>query len=290
MLTQQTTLAQQKANLPPLHKQLAQTRNELMALIGRFPNQDDGAGFDLATLTLPNDLPVSLPSDLVNQRPDIRAAETQVHTALAEEGVATANMLPQLNLSASYGSESVTTGGLFGAGSEIYSLGAGLTQPIFHGGTLLHEKRESEAATDAALASYRATVIAAFQDVADVLRAIEADADALKATVEAERSAEQSLKIAKMQFDAGSLTYLTLLTTEQQYQQTRVALAQAEGQRYADTASLFQALGGGWWNRGDVKNEDEADFRDRQDAANDRKEAAETMWQADLSNNQKGDR
>ena len=281
VLTQQTTLAQARATLPPLRKQLAQTRDQLMALMGRFPNQDDGKTFSLETLNLPQELPVSLPSALVNQRPDIRAAEAQVHSSLAQVGVATANLLPQVTLSASYGEESTTIGSLFGPNSEIYTLGAGLTQPIFRGGTLIHERREAEANAEAALANYRATVIGAFQNVADALRAVEADAEALKASVEAERSAADALTIARMQFDAGSLTYLNLLTTQQQYQQTRVALAQAEAQRYADTAALFQSLGGGWWNRSDVKNEDEADYRDRMDAA-------QTMWRDALSTNSKG--
>ena len=263
VLLQQTTLAQQRALLPPLHKQLAQTRDELMALMGRFPNQDDGRGFQLATLTLPPDLPLSLSSDLVNQRPDIRAAEAQLHAATAEIGVTTANLLPQVQLNASYGDEATNAGSLFGPSSELYSLAAGVSQPIFHGGTLWHERREAEASLDAALASYKGTVVNAFQNVADALRAVEADADALKASVEAERSAEDSYRIAKIQFDAGSLTYLTLLTTEQQFQQTTIALAQAQAQRFTDTAALFQALGGGWWNRADIPNEDEADYRHR---------------------------
>jgi NodT family efflux transporter outer membrane factor (OMF) lipoprotein len=268
VLTEQTTVAQAKALLPPLRKQLAQTRNELMALMGRFPNQDDGAGFDLEKLTLPVDLPVSLPSDLVNQRPDIRAAEAQLHSAQAELGVATANMLPQLSLSASYGIESTSTGTLFSPGNDLWNLGAGLTQPIFEGFTLLYQKREAEAAYDAALANYKATVIGAFQNVADALRAVESDADALAASKEAADSAAQSLKIAQMQFDAGSLTYLLLLTSQQQYQQTRLALAQAEAQRYADTAALFQALGGGWWSRVDIPETDESDYRARKRAEN----------------------
>ena len=265
VLTEQTNLAQAKALLPPLRKQLAQTRNQLMALMGRFPNQDDGGKFDLDKLTLPAALPVSLPSDLVNQRPDVRAAEAQLHSAQAEVGVATANMLPQLNLSASYGVESLSTGTLFGAGNDLWNLGAGLTQPLFHGFTLLHEKRESEAAYDVALFNYKATVVSAFQNVSDALRAVEADADALAAAVDAEHSAQQSIDIAKMQFDAGSITYLILLTSQQQYQQAKLSLAQAEAQRFADTAALFQALGGGWWSRVDVTAEDEKDYRDRMD-------------------------
>ena len=263
VLSQQTNLAQQKALLPPLRKQLAQTRDELMALMGRFPNQDDGQSFELAKLTLPGDLPLSVPSALVNQRPDIRAAEAQLHAATAEIGVTTANLLPQVQINASYGLESTAASSLFGPGSQLYSLAAGVSQPIFHGGTLWHQRREAQAALDGAVASYKATVVNAFQNVADALRAVDADADALKASVEAERSAEQSYRIAQMQFDAGSLTYLTLLTTEQQFQQTTIALSQAQAQRFSDTAALFQALGGGWWNRADIPNEDEADYRHR---------------------------
>ena len=263
VLTQQTTLAQAKSNLPPLRKQLEQTRDELMALLGRYPTQDEGSRFELAKLTLPKDLPVSLPSALVDQRPDIRAAEASLHSATAEVGVTTANLLPQLTLSASYGDEATSASSLFQPGSELFSLGAGLTQPIFRGGTLWHQRREAEAQLDAAVAQYKVTVIGAFQNVADSLRAIQNDADSLNADLEAAQSASESLRIARLQFDAGSLTYITLLTTEQQYLQTTVTLAQAQAQRYADTAALFQSLGGGWWNRSDIPNEDEADYRHR---------------------------
>lgn len=263
VLTQQTVLAQARANLPLLHKQLEQTRDQLMALTGRFPTEDDGLGFDLDNLQLPADLPVSLPSAVLDQRPDIRAAEAQVHSATAQVGVTTSNLLPQLTLSASYGTEGSGAGQLFQPGSEIYTIGAGLTQPIFRGGTLWHQRREAQAQLDAAVAQYRATVVNAFQNVADALRAVQNDADVLASDVEAARSAQESLRIAKLQFDAGSLTYLTLLTTEQQYQQTAITEIQAQAQRFADTAALFQALGGGWWHRHDARDEDEAEYRQR---------------------------
>ena len=266
VLQQQTTLAQAKATLPPLHKQLAQTRDELMALMGRFPSQDDGQEFTLDSLRLPTDLPVSVPSDLVNQRPDVRAAEAQLHASLAQIGVAENNLLPQVTITASYGVDASSVGSLFTPGNQLWGLAGGLSQPLFHGGTLLHQKRASEAAYDQSAAQYRSTVIGAFRNVADALRAVETDADAVRAAAEAARSASDSLRISKLQFDLGSLTYLSLLTSEQQYQQAVVTLAQQQGTRLADTAALFGALGGGWWNRADVPNEDERDYLDRREA------------------------
>ena len=266
VLQQQTALAQARATLPPLRKQLAQTRDELMALMGRFPSDDDGKAFTLDSLTLPTDLPVSLPSALVNQRPDIRAAEAQMHAELAQIGVAENNLLPQLTLTASYGVDATSVGSLFGPGSQLWGIAAGLSQPLFHGGTLLHQERASEAAYDQMAAQYRSTVISAFRNVADALRAVETDAEAVRDAGEAARSASDSLKIAQIQFDAGTLTYLTLLTSEQQYQQAVVTLAQQQGTRLADTAALFQALGGGWWNRSDVPNEDEKQYIERREA------------------------
>jgi NodT family efflux transporter outer membrane factor (OMF) lipoprotein len=205
--------------------------------------------FELATLKLPEKLPVSLPSKLVEQRPDVRAAEASLHAASAEIGVATANMLPQFPLTGDVGSDAATIAGLFTPGTGIWSLAAGITQPIFHGGTLLHQKRASEAAYDEAAAEYRKTVLTAFQNVADSLHALKSDAEALKAQAEAERAAADSLKLSEQQYKDGAISYLTLLTAEQAEQQTKVALVQAEALRFADTAALFSALGGGWWNR-----------------------------------------
>jgi NodT family efflux transporter outer membrane factor (OMF) lipoprotein len=252
VLAQQATLAQTQATLPPLEKQLAQVRNQLTALAGRFPSQDGGETFDLPSLQLPQDLPLSLPSQLVEQRPDVRSAEARLHEANAEIGVATANMLPQLTLSADLGSAALEAGKLFSAGTAVWSIASSLTQPIFQGGTLLHKKRAAVAAHDQAAAQYRSTVLSAFQDVANALRALQSDADALKTQVAAERSAADSLAITQRQFQLGAVSYLSLLDAQRTYQQARIALVQAQATRYADTAALFQALGGGWWNRSDV--------------------------------------
>lgn len=256
VLAQESTLAQTQATLPPLQRQLAQQRNQLMALIGRFPSQDKGEIFELSDLQLPQELPVSLPSQLVEQRPDVRAAEAQLHQASAEVGVATANMLPQFTLSADAGTAALELGSLFGPGSALWSLAAAVSQPIFQGGTLLHRKRAAVAAFDQAAAQYRGTVLSAFQNVADALRALQSDAEALAAQVAAERSAADSLALSREQFRAGAITYLSLLNAEQTYQQARINLVQAQAARYADTAALFQALGGGWWNRTDVATSD----------------------------------
>lgn len=250
VLAQTATLAQVQAQLPPLEKQLAQTRNQLTALLGRLPNQEPAETFDLDSLHLPDTLPVSLPSKLVEQRPDIRAAEAQLHEASANIGVAVANEFPQINLTGSLGTESA--GVPFAANSEIWSVTAGLTQPIFQGGKLQHQERATEAAFDAAAAQYRNVVIVAFQNVADVLRALESDASSVNAEAIADKAAADSLEAARRQFMIGATTYISLLNAEQVYQQTHIALVQALATRYADTAALFQALGGGWWNRQDA--------------------------------------
>ncbi len=252
VLAQESTLAQTKATLPPLQKLEAQQRNLLAVLAGRFPNDAPAEIFDLGVLNLPQDLPLSLPSKLVEQRPDIRSAEATVHQTSAEVGVATANMLPQITLTGSYGRTAVHFSGLGNPSNAVWSIGAGLAQPLFHGGTLTHQKRAAEAAFQAAAAQYRNTVLTAFQNVADALRALEADANALAAQVEAERSSLDSLDMSRRQFQLGAIPYASLLDAERTYQQARINLVQAQANRFSDTAALFQALGGGWWNRGDV--------------------------------------
>jgi NodT family efflux transporter outer membrane factor (OMF) lipoprotein len=253
VLAQESTLAQTKASLPTLEKSLAQTRNRLTVLTGRFPSQEVAERFDLAQLALPQDLPVSLPSQLVRNRPDVRAAEATLHQASAQVGVATARQFPNFTLSAAWGSAASGVDGLFGtAASGLWSLSAGVTQPIFHGGTLEHQRKAAEAGLDMAFAQYRSTVLKAFQDVADSLRALQSDADALKAQLEAEHSAADSLSLSRSQFAAGAISYLTLLNAERTYQTAHIALVQAQAARFSDTAALFQALGGGWWNRADA--------------------------------------
>ncbi len=256
VFAQQATLAQARASLPPLEKQYAQAHNQLAVLAGRFPSEDIGAQFDLSQLHLPEELPVSLPSKLVIQRPDILAAAATLHQASAEIGVATANMLPQISITGSLGSTASPIGGLLGPGAGVWSLASSLSQPIFQGGTLLHQKRAAVAAYDEAAAQYRSTVLSAFQDVANALRALQSDADALAADVAAEQAAAQSLKLSQDQYKLGGINYTALLDAEQTYQQARVALVQAQANRFSDTAALFQALGGGWWNADAIKTND----------------------------------
>jgi NodT family efflux transporter outer membrane factor (OMF) lipoprotein len=246
---QEAALAQAQAMLPPLKKQFAQQRDLLARLIGRFPSEKLIDEFELSSLQLPQDLPVSLPSKLLEQRPDVRSAEEQLHSASAEIGVSIANRLPNITLSANAGSSATAINQLFTSGTEFWGLAAGLTQPIFQGGTLLHRQRAAEAVYDQAAAQYRGVVLTAFQNVADTLQAIQSDADVLKAAVAAERAAAKSLAISRSQLELGQISYLELLNAEQTYQQAVINLVQAKANRFADTAALFMALGGGWWNK-----------------------------------------
>ncbi|MGO9017608.1 MAG: efflux transporter outer membrane subunit [Syntrophobacteraceae bacterium] len=246
---QEAALAQVQATLPPLEKQLAQTRDLLAALAGRFPSEEMEEKFDLDAMHLPRELPVSLPSKLVEQRPDMRAAEAQWHSASAQVGVAVANMLPQINITGAMGGTSTQLGQLFVPGNTFYNLTGGVTQTIFDAGTLLHRKRAAEAGLEQAAAQYRSTVLNAFQNVADTLHALESDADALTAAVAAERAARRTLDLTRRQLELGAVNYLALLSAEQTWQQALINLAQARANRFADSAALFMALGGGWWNR-----------------------------------------
>lgn len=251
VLSQQSNLAQTQATLPPLQKQLAQQRNQLMAYLGRLPSEDRGEHVTLASLVLPRDLPVSIPSALVRQRPDIAAAEASLHKATATVGVNVANMLPQVQLTASYGRAGLTPDSLFSPGTAAWSIAGSVAQTVFDGGTLFHDKESAIASREQALAQYKSTVITAFRDVADALRAIEADASTLKAQLAFEKAAQESVKISRTQYLAGAVTYPSVLTSEQNYQQAVVARVKAQAARFTDTAALFQALGGGWWNRVD---------------------------------------
>jgi NodT family efflux transporter outer membrane factor (OMF) lipoprotein len=246
---QEAQLAQTRALLPPLRKALAVQRDLLTALAGRFPSQEPRETFKLDALLLPADLPLSLPSQLVEQRPDVRAAEEQLHTASANVGVAIANMLPSITLSANRGYSGSEIANLFSSPNIFWTVAGNVTQPLFHGFTLLHQERSAQAAYEQAGWAYRQTVITAFQNVADSLRAIQNDADALKATRDFERAAKISLDIARQQFESGQADVLLLLTAQITYQQAVLALVQAEANRLSDAAALFQALGGGWWNR-----------------------------------------
>ena len=252
VLQQQATLQGTLASLPSLRSQLAQQRNQLAAYVGVLPADYAGAQISLDSLTLPVELPVSLPSKLVEQRPDIQEYSALLHQATAQVGVATANMLPQITLSGSYGAGASHLSDLFSPASAVWSAVAGVTQPLFKGGQLKHQRRSAIAAAQQAAANYRSTVITAFQNVSNTLYALQSDAQALAAQTAAERSAAESLSLVQAQFKSGGASYLQVLTAEQTYQTAAVALVKARAQRYADTAALFQALGGGWWNRTDL--------------------------------------
>ncbi len=252
VLSQQATLAATRASLPGLEKQLSQTRDQLTALLGRYPSQEPEATFELADLSLPQQLPLSLPSALVAERPDVRAADATLHAASANIGVAIANELPQFTISGEVGSMALGFSSLFTPATTIWSIAGGVATTVFDGGTLLHKKRAAVAAFQEAAAQYRSTVISAFQNVADALHALESDANALAAQVAAEQSAAASLDLARRQFALGAISYPTLLNAETTYEQARINLVQAEATRFSDTAGLFQALGGGWWHRTDV--------------------------------------
>jgi NodT family efflux transporter outer membrane factor (OMF) lipoprotein len=249
---QESQLAQFAATLPPLVKQEAQLRDQLAVLAGRFPSDAPMVDFDLSTLQLPQDLPVSLPSALVAQRPDVLQAEANLHDASAKIGIATANRLPNIELMANAGSSAAELSQLFTGGTGFWGIGASLTAPIFQGGTLLHQERAAKAAYEQAAEQYRSTVLTAFQNVADTLTALQQDAESVKAAADAADAAKVTWDLAQRQWQSGYANYLALLSAQQAYQQARIALISAQANRFADTAALFQALGGGWWHRTDL--------------------------------------
>lgn len=242
---QEAALAQAQASLPALEKQLAQQRNRLAVLTGRLPSEQPAGHFELGMLTLPSELPVGVPSRLVEQRPDIRAAEAQLHAASAQIGIASAARLPVLSLTATLGSSALDLPHLFGSGG-FWTIGADLLQPVFKGGALRHQQRAAEADFDQATAQYRGTVLTAFQDTADTLQAIVSDAQTLQAAAAAETAARSSLDMARRQQALGAATQADLILAQQAHQQTVLALIQAQAQRYTDTVALHVALGGGW--------------------------------------------
>jgi NodT family efflux transporter outer membrane factor (OMF) lipoprotein len=248
---QEAALAQVEATLPPLRKQLQQNRNLLTALIGNYAGQEEPQeSFKLADFSLPVDLPLSLPSKLIEQRPDVRQAQETLHSASAQIGVATANMLPSFTIdSNSAGFASTTLATLLSPSNAFWNLAGNVTQTIFDAGTLLHTLRGNYATFDAAAWTYKDTVVTAVQNVADAIRAIQNDADALKAARDFERAAKVSFDLARQQVEAGNANILFLLTAQQTYLNALNQVVVARAARLSDTAALFQALGGGWWNR-----------------------------------------
>jgi NodT family efflux transporter outer membrane factor (OMF) lipoprotein len=250
VVTQEAALAQVEQTLPPLQRALEQQRHLITALVGRLPSQEPTRSkFTLESLRLPRDLPVTLPSTLVSQRPDIRAAEANVHSTSALIGVAIANRLPNITLSANEGSQAFDISKLFSPGTGFWTLTGSVLQPVFRGGTLYHRELAARAAFDQAAAQYRSTVITAFQNVADALSAVRTDAIALDKAIAAERASLRSLDIARQRLQLGDINYLLLLNAQQTYQLALLNVAQQRANRLADTAALYQALGGGWWNR-----------------------------------------
>jgi NodT family efflux transporter outer membrane factor (OMF) lipoprotein len=248
---QEAALAQVKATLPPLRKALQQQHDLLAALAGGYPSEGPRRPFRLADFRLPTELPVSLPSQLIEQRPDIRAAEEQLHSASAEIGVATANMLPSFTISGNAGFMNTALAHLLAPQNIFWDIGGSATQTIFDAGTLLHQLQGAKDMYQAAAWTYRGTVIGAVQNVADTLRALQNDADALRAARDFERAAKISFDLARQQMETGNANVLLLLNAQQTYLQAVIQVIQAGAARLSDTAALFQALGGGWWNRPD---------------------------------------
>ena len=249
---QEAALAQAEVALAPLDKQLAQQQDLLAALVGGYPETTPATSLRLADLKLPADLPISLPAEILRRRPDVQAAEANVHAASAGVGIAIANRLPQLTNGGTAGGAAAQWGQLLSNGDNLWSYSASVAQPLFQGGALLHRQRAAEAALDQAKAQYRSAVVGAVQSVADALEALQADARGLDAAATAERRADESLTIARKQLDQGQIAGLALIQVEQTYAQARQALVQAQGARLSDTAALIQALGGDWRQRGQV--------------------------------------
>lgn len=249
-LTSQLSItASSQIDLLNIDKSLSFTRNQLSVYVGEFPGNGLLAKFNLNQLNLPEKIPLSVPSELVRQRPDIRAAEAYIKSTNALVGVATANLLPQITLSGASGSQALTTGALFGPNAAIWSVAGGVFQPLFQGGALLAQRRGAIATNEAAVFQYQATVLNAFQEVANALQALESDALALRAASEAEQNALEYLNLLEQQYKLGTGSYLAVLIAQKQYQQTKYRLIDAQANRFANTAALFAALGGGWWNR-----------------------------------------
>ncbi len=242
-LSLQTQAAQTRAELPALHQQRQQTEHLLAVLAGRAPGAGGIPAFVLADFTLPAELPLVVPSELVRRRPDIQAAEALLHAANADYGVAVAKLYPQLNLSANLGSQALTTGALFGAGSAVWGLVGQLTQPLFNPG-LPAEKRAALAAFDAAAANYQSVVLEALRNVADTLRAVENDAQTLTALAIADSAAQASLQSLERQYRLGAASYLQLLVAQQKAQRTHLGVTTAQTQRLIDSVAMYQAMGG----------------------------------------------
>ena len=248
VLGQRSLIAGNEALLAPLRQRVSQTEHLLALLQGELPERASLPDIEFSGLVLPGDVPMSLPTALVRQRPDILSAEAQLHAASADIGVATAALYPSFSLSATYGSGSSSLDHLLGAGGRFWSIGPSLTAPLFHGGALRSQRQAAVDAFDAAQANYRLTVLAAFSQVADTLTALEHDAQALDAQSRSQRLASEALALLQANYRAGLVAYVDVLTADVQLHASTIAAVQAAAQRQQDTVALFVALGGGWWN------------------------------------------
>ncbi len=249
LAAQETALAQARLLLPPLEKQLFQQRHLLSVLTGRFPSDEVGSIFAPGSITLPHRVPVSLPASLILQRPDIRIAQANLRQTNAQIGVAIANRLPNITLSGNLGSQSLAMSQLFSPQTGLWTIAGNIAQPIFNAGTLKNRQIAAEETFTQTAETYRGVVLVAFQNVADALRALQADNKAVAAAIAAERAASRGLDLTQRQIERGQYSIQTLLTAQQAFLQTSIARVQNEAQLLSDTVLLFQALGGGWWNR-----------------------------------------
>jgi NodT family efflux transporter outer membrane factor (OMF) lipoprotein len=247
VLVQKALLHQAQASEAALKKQLSQQHNLVAVLVGTIPAELPELKFQLSSLQLP-DIPTALPAKVIEQRPDVRVAKAQLRAANAGVGVAVSNMLPQINLTASYGNSAQELSQLFNASGIMWSIGAGVVQPLFQGGALLHRKRAAEAQLDQALALYEQSILLAFQNVADTLEAASYDAQQYIATKRQEVTAHESLKIAQRQLELGDISVIVLLNSESVYLQSSIARIQTQSGRFNDVVAMYQALGGGWGN------------------------------------------
>ena len=244
VVSAQSQIANDMTLLPPLRQDLAKARHALSVVLGRAPASELPDDVGLGQITLPLQLPVSLPSELAHRRPDILAAEARLHAATSAVGVAQSNLYPKIQLSASAGQQSLKADQLFDRAGNAWSIVSGLTAPIFDGGTLRAEKRAAVDAMRASAATYEQTVLEAFAQVADLLEGLDHDAEQLDAQDHAQQAAQSSLELARISYKEGNAGVLRVLDAERSYQQARLGYVRAVAQRYLDTVQLFLALGG----------------------------------------------
>jgi NodT family efflux transporter outer membrane factor (OMF) lipoprotein len=234
-------LDKDRAMLPLLQQQLNVTQDALATLVGKSPATWTAPDFTLGKLTLPRDIPLVVPSDLVRARPDIRAAEAQLHAASAAVGVATADLYPRITLSAAIAEEGLISG----PSGPAWSLVGGLAGPIFHGGALSDDRRAAQDAYQATFAQYQQTVLVAFRQVADNLHGLSNSADGVRTEQQALGSASSALRLTRLGYGVGNAGIVQVLDAQRLQQLAELSLVQAQTQRYVQTVNLFLAAGGG---------------------------------------------